>query len=90
MRAQVFCGNAAKSIGVWDLPLPGDAEPRWSSTATPAGLRALAAEGRWLFRRALPGSSLPAGPLMLPHSSMRVRDAWQGCALPEVPNQAHP
>ena len=50
--AQVFCGNAAKSIGVWEPPA-GEMQERVVLNGHCGWVRALAVEGRWLFRRAL-------------------------------------
>ena len=52
--AQVFCGNAAKSIGVWDLPSP-EMQNKVILNGHTGWVRALAAEGRWLFRYGLGG-----------------------------------
>ena len=49
--AQVFCGNAAKSIGVWEPPA-GEMQERVVLNGHCGWVRALAVEGRWLFRRA--------------------------------------
>lgn len=48
-RRQIFCGNAAKSVSTWQLPAA-----EFDSKATLNGhtgwVRALATNGRWLFR----------------------------------------
>lgn len=49
--AQVFCGNAAKSIGVWEPPAD-EMQERVVLNGHCGWVRALAVEGRWLFRRA--------------------------------------
>ena len=47
----MFCGNAAKSIGVWEPPA-GEMQERVVLNGHCGWVRALAVEGRWLFRRA--------------------------------------
>jgi hypothetical protein len=48
-RLQVFCGNAAKSVGVWDLP-SAEMQERVALSGHSGWVRALAAQRRWLFR----------------------------------------
>ena len=48
-RRQVFCGNAAKSIDTWELPSP-HFEDRVVLNGHTGWVRALATNGRWLFR----------------------------------------
>lgn len=46
---QVFCGNAAKSIAVWEPPA-SEMQDKVLLNGHTGWVRALAAEGRWLFR----------------------------------------
>ena len=46
---QVFCGNASKSISVWEPP-SGQMQDKVILDGHTGWVRALAAEGRWLFR----------------------------------------
>ena len=46
---QVFCGNAAKSIAVWEPPA-SEMQEKVLLNGHTGWVRALAAEGRWLFR----------------------------------------
>lgn len=46
---QVFCGNASKSISVWEPP-SGQMQDKVILNGHTGWVRALAAEGRWLFR----------------------------------------
>lgn len=48
---QVFCGNAAKSIAVWEPPC-SEMQDKVLLNGHTGWVRALAAEGRWLFRYA--------------------------------------
>ncbi|CAK0786850.1 hypothetical protein CVIRNUC_010064 [Coccomyxa viridis] len=48
-RQQVFCGNAAKSIAVWEPPA-SEMQDRVLLNGHTGWVRALAAEGKWLFR----------------------------------------
>ncbi|EIE23228.1 WD40 repeat-like protein [Coccomyxa subellipsoidea C-169] len=47
-RQQVFCGNASKSISVWEPP-SGQMQDKVILNGHTGWVRALAAEGRWLF-----------------------------------------
>ena len=46
---QVFCGNAARSIAVWEPPA-SEMQEKVLLNGHTGWVRALAAEGRWLFR----------------------------------------
>lgn len=48
-RRQVFCGNAAKCIDTWELPSP-TFDDRVVLNGHTGWVRALATNGRWLFR----------------------------------------
>jgi hypothetical protein len=48
-RAQVFCGNAAKSIAVWEPPA-AEMQDKVVLNGHSGWVRALAVDGRWLFR----------------------------------------
>ena len=45
----MFCGNAAKSIAVWEPPA-SEMQDRVLLNGHTGWVRALAAEGKWLFR----------------------------------------
>jgi len=47
-RAQVFCGNAAKSIAVWEPPA-AEMQDKVVLNGHSGWVRALAVDGRWLF-----------------------------------------
>ena len=48
-RRQIFCGNAAKSVATWELPAK-EFENKVVLNGHTGWVRALATDGRWLFR----------------------------------------
>jgi hypothetical protein len=63
---QVFCGNASKSISVWEPP-SGQMQDKVILNGHTGWVRALAAEGRWLFRyRCSPAFSILITALVYP------------------------
>ena len=48
-RRQIFCGNAAKCVATWELPAK-EFENKVVLNGHTGWVRALATDGRWLFR----------------------------------------
>ena len=74
-RRQVFCGNAAKSISTWELPA-AEFEDKVVLNGHTGWVRALATDGRWLFRSATVQASSPSKPVFITNELTRYVCLW--------------